>query len=126
MLLVTRLNKECQWDLPSMERMRRRCALNSKRHFMGCVRVLELSGSTSLQNLRSVDWNNQSLTHACLLDDLIFWSREIPWINRVATALRELGVDLEKEDNAAGFLGVALDHDAQTGLLEMKQTGLIK
>ena len=51
---------------------------------------------------------------------------KIPWINRVATALRELGVDLEKEDNAAGFLGVALDHDAQTGLLEMKQTGLIK
>jgi hypothetical protein len=36
-----------------------------------------------------------------------------------------LGVDLEQEDDAAGFLGVTLG-DASTGLLEMKQTGLIK
>jgi hypothetical protein len=40
--------------------------------------------------------------------------------------LQDLDVDLEKEDNAAGFLGVTLDCDASTGLLEMKQTGLIK
>ncbi len=36
-----------------------------------------------------------------------------------------MGVDLEQEDDAAGFLGVTLDRDASTGLLEMKQTGLI-
>jgi hypothetical protein len=40
--------------------------------------------------------------------------------------LRELGVDLEQEDNAAGFLGVTLDHDASSGLLKMKQMGLIQ
>ena len=40
--------------------------------------------------------------------------------------LRELGVDLEQEDDAAGFLGVTLDRDGPSGLLEMKQTGLIK
>ena len=40
--------------------------------------------------------------------------------------LRELGVDLEQEDNAAGFLGVTLDRDGPSGLIEMKQTGLIK
>ncbi len=56
------------------------------------------------------------------VDDLIFWSREIP----LTMALCELGVYLEKEDDAAGFLGVNLDPDAPTGLLEMKQTGLIK
>ena len=60
------------------------------------------------------------------VDNLIFWSREIPWINWVAMALHELGVDLEKEDYAVGFLGVNLDCDAPTGLSEMKQTGLIK
>ncbi len=37
-----------------------------------------------------------------------------------------MGVDLEQEDSEAGFLGVTLDHDAPTGLLDMKQTGLIK
>jgi hypothetical protein len=40
--------------------------------------------------------------------------------------LHELGVDLEQEDDAAGFLGVKLERDPETGLLEMKQTGLIK
>ncbi len=37
-----------------------------------------------------------------------------------------MGVHLEQEDDAKGFLGITLDHDASTGLLEMKQTGLIK
>jgi hypothetical protein len=60
------------------------------------------------------------------VDDLIFWSWEVLQINQVAKKLQDLGVDLEKEDNAAGFLGVTLDCDASTGLLEMKQTGLIK
>ncbi len=32
----------------------------------------------------------------------------------------------EQEDDAAGFLGVTLERDPETGLLEMKQTGLIK
>jgi hypothetical protein len=40
--------------------------------------------------------------------------------------LHELGVDLEQEDDAAGFLGVTLEWDPETGLLKMKQTGLIK
>jgi hypothetical protein len=60
------------------------------------------------------------------IDDLIFWSREVLQINLVAMKLQDLGVDLEKEDDAAGFHGVTLDCDASTGLLEMKQTGLIK
>jgi hypothetical protein len=36
-----------------------------------------------------------------------------------------LGVALEQEENAAGFLGVSMEHDSNTGLPEMKQTGLI-
>ena len=40
--------------------------------------------------------------------------------------LRELGVDLEQEDVATGFLGVMLERDPETSLLKMKQTGLIK
>jgi hypothetical protein len=59
-------------------------------------------------------------------DDLIFWSKDVPLINGVATALSELGVDLEQKYDAAGFLGVTPDHDGLSGLLEMKQTGLIK
>ena len=47
-------------------------------------------------------------------------------INKSAIQLRDLGVDLEQEDDAAGFLGVTLEQDPETSLLEMKQTGLIK
>ncbi len=39
--------------------------------------------------------------------------------------LRDLGADLKQEDDAAGFLGVTLECNPETGLLEMKQTGLI-
>ena len=60
------------------------------------------------------------------INDLIFWSKEVPLINHVAMELRKLGVDLEQDDNAAGFLGFTLDCDASSGLLEMKQTGLIQ
>ncbi len=47
-------------------------------------------------------------------------------INESAIQLRDLGVDLEQEDDAAGFPGVTLERDPETSLLEMKQTGLIK
>jgi hypothetical protein len=48
------------------------------------------------------------------------------YIDNSATQLRELGVDLGQEDDAAGFLGVTLERDPETNLLEMKQIGLIK
>ena len=41
------------------------------------------------------------------------------------TALELLGVDLEQEGDAAGFLGVQMERDPETGLIEMKQEGLI-
>ena len=40
--------------------------------------------------------------------------------------LLELGVDLEQEDDAAEFLGVTLEQDLETGILDMKHTGLIQ
>ena len=35
-------------------------------------------------------------------------------------------VDLEQEDDAAGFLGVTLERYLKTVILQIKQTGLIK
>ena len=40
--------------------------------------------------------------------------------------LQDLGVDLEREDEAEGFLEVNLEQESNTGLIEMKQTGLIQ
>ena len=60
------------------------------------------------------------------VDDLIFWSRDVAKIDKVGMELCKLGVALEQEDNAAGFLGVSMERDSSTGLLELKQTGLIE
>jgi hypothetical protein len=55
-----------------------------------------------------VDWNNPNLipvfSFICVVyvDDLIFWSNDTLAINDSAMQLRELGVDLEQEDDAAG------------------------
>ena len=59
------------------------------------------------------------------MDDLLFWARDEKDIHELAMKLCEVGVDLEQEDDAAGFLGVQMSKDTKTGLLELKQTGLI-
>ncbi len=56
------------------------------------------------------------------MDNLIFWSWDLANIDRVALELCKLGVALEQEGDAAGFLGVKFEHDKPTGLIEMKQT----
>jgi hypothetical protein len=60
------------------------------------------------------------------VDNIIFWSKDTEDINSSAMQLRELGVDLQQEDDPTEFLGVTLERDPETGLFEMKQAGLIK
>ena len=60
----------------------------------------------------------------CYVDDILFWSKNEDNIHEVAMKLREAGVDLEQEDDAAGFLGVRIEKN-KDGLLEMTQEGLI-
>ena len=43
------------------------------------------------------------------MDDIIFWAQDESYITNLAMMLRGKGVDLEQEDDAAGFLGVTLD-----------------
>ena len=59
------------------------------------------------------------------MDDIIFWAQDESYITDLAMMLRDKGVDLEQENDAAGFLGVTLESDKDTNILKMKQTGLI-
>jgi len=61
----------------------------------------------------------------CYVDDLIFWAMDEAGIDTLANQLIAAGVSLEQESDAAGFLGVRIETDQATGLMEMKQTGLI-
>ena len=45
----------------------------------------------------------------CYADDILFRSKNEDNIHEVAMKLREAGVDLEQEDDAAGFLGVIIE-----------------
>ena len=56
--------------------------------------------------------------------DLLFLGNDANDISAFAAKLCALGVNLEEEDDAAGFLGVTM-HRNQDGSMELKQTGLI-
>ena len=60
------------------------------------------------------------------VDGLNFLSKDENDIHDLDIKLREFGVDLDQEDDTAGFLGVTLERNNKTGLLEMRQDGLIE
>lgn len=59
------------------------------------------------------------------VDDLLFWSVKEEFIYDVGIKLRDQGVELEEEGDAAGFLGVELSR-TDDGRIHMVQTGLIR
>ena len=62
----------------------------------------------------------------CCVDDLIIWALDESYIDELANQLISAGVSLEQESDAAGFLDVRIEIDQTTGLIELKQTGLIE
>ena len=59
------------------------------------------------------------------VDDLLFWSKNVDYIYDIGIKLRELGVQLEEEGDAAGFLGVDLKRTSD-GKIHLLQPGLTK
>jgi hypothetical protein len=64
------------------------------------------------------------VTAVAFVDDILFWSTDVAYITELGIKLREQGLLLEEEDDAAGFLGVEMSR-TEEGFMEMKQTGLI-
>ena len=60
----------------------------------------------------------------CYVGDFLFWSKDEAHINVLVILFHEAGVDIQQEDDAAGFLGVRIEHN-ESSLLEIKQQGLI-
>eukprot|EP00804_Cyclotella_cryptica_P023030 CCRYP_000303-RA/>CCRYP_000303-RA protein AED:0.39 eAED:-0.26 QI:0/-1/0/1/-1/0/1/0/408 len=60
----------------------------------------------------------------CYVDNLIFWAMDEADIDTLLNQLIAAGVSLEQESDASGFLGVRMETDQATGMMEMKQTGL--
>jgi hypothetical protein len=60
------------------------------------------------------------------VDDLLFWNSKEEYIYKFGERLRSKEVELEEEDDAAGFLGVQLHPDETTCHIHMTQEGLTK
>ena len=58
------------------------------------------------------------------VDDILFWSMDQVYTNKLGSKLREQGLILEQEFDAAGYFGVKMTK-TEDGHIEMKQTGLI-
>ena len=52
------------------------------------------------------------------------WSKDDSKIESTISGLKSLGVDLEKEGDASGYLGVKMEKDLKTGEIVMTQEGL--
>ena len=59
------------------------------------------------------------------VDDTLFYARDPKDINAAIDGLRNLGMELEKEEDVAGFLGVHIDRRSD-GTIKLTQKGLIK
>ena len=60
------------------------------------------------------------ITPVTSVDNILFWSTNEKYVNNFGMKLREQGLFLEEEDNAAGFLGVTMDRN-EDGSIELKQ-----
>ena len=67
---------------------------------------------------------DDQLMAMAFVDDILFWSMDQAYINKLGSKLREQGLLLKQEDNAAGYLGVKMTK-TEDCCIEMKQTGLI-
>ena len=64
----------------------------------------------------------------CLVyvDDTLFYSPKQEWIDEAIQQLRDEGMDLESEEDVAGFLGVHIERNEADGSVKLTQKGLIK
>ena len=58
------------------------------------------------------------------VEDLLFWSKQEEEIDFTINNLKLLGVDLEKEGDACGYLGVEMEKDPKSGEIVLTQEGL--
>lgn len=88
-------------------------------------------------NLEDIGFEPQTEVDPCLfisknciclvyVDDTLFFSPEPKYIDEAIAKLRGKGMELEEEASVAGFLGVHIDRNAETGAITLTQKGLIK
>ena len=89
------------------------------------------------EKLEAVGFNSNEAIDPCLfisnkviclvyVDDTLFFSPKAEYIEEAIKGLEAQGLELEAEDDVAGFLGVHIDRTRQDGTIHLTQSGLAK
>jgi hypothetical protein len=145
------IDKDPDWDqLSEAERARRGVFVDMPRGFHEAGKVLKLKKSLyglkqSPRNfflhlkskLEAVGFESATDVDPCLfisdkviclvfVDDTLLYSPKAEYIDEVLQQLKDHDMDLEVEDDVAGFLGVHIDRNEAKGEITLTQTGLIQ
>jgi hypothetical protein len=88
---------------------------------------LEKTGFESAKDIDPCLFISNKVICLVYVDDTLFYSPKPEYIDEVIHKLREEeGMDIEEEDNVAGFLGVHIEQDESRGMITLTQSGLTK
>jgi hypothetical protein len=145
------IDKDPDWDqLTEEERARRGVFVEMPRGFHEAGKVLKLKKSlyglkqspwSFFQHLKSkleaVGFESATDVDPCLfisdkviclvfVDDTLLYSPKAEYIDEVLQQLKDHDMDLEVEDDVAGFLGVHIERNEAKGEITLTQKGLIQ
>jgi hypothetical protein len=99
----------------------------SSRNFYQHLKTkLEKVGFTSMEDVDPCLFISDKVICLVYVDDCLFYSPKAEYIDEMIQKLRENDMTLEVEDSVAGFLGVHIDRNDNTGEVTLTQTGLIE
>jgi len=87
---------------------------------------LEGIGFESAQDVDPCLFISDKVICLVYVDDTLFYSPKKEYIDDAIRKLRDAGMDLEEEDDVAGFLGVHIEKNEVDGSMKLTQTGLMK
>ena len=97
----------------------------SPRNFFNHLKTkLESIGFVSQTDIDPCLFVSDKVICLSYVDDTLWFSPRQEYIDEAMNQLREVGMDLEKEDDVAGFLGVHLERQGTS--IKLTQKGLIK
>jgi Reverse transcriptase (RNA-dependent DNA polymerase) len=94
--------------------------------FLHLKAQLEAIGFKSQEDLDSCLFMSKNVICLVYVDDTLFYSSKMEYINEAIQKLREQGMDLEVKGEVAGFLGVHIERNVTENTIKLTQSGLIK
>ena len=93
--------------------------------FLHLKSKLESIGFTNNEELDPCLFVSPNVVCLVYVDDTLFYSRRVEYIDEAIERLRNADMELEVEGSVAGFLGVHIERDTNNNTVTLTQVGLI-